>query len=280
MSAELVTGYSGVDSSGEPNRHVSSAEDGARQAGTLGLGCYVLSTGSKLSASMEDANTLVVADGDAMINGRHVSLPDPTSFTIPTGVQGQKVSNLAVLRYEVGADSVESVTPVVITGEPSAESPADPAHNDGSILEGASTVDFPLYRVVTDGINAGDPEPLFDVLMPMADLWDSVSQSDWTDVWSGSSNQYVRYSMVGRLVTIVWSFNFDRLTQWQTSGLPEDARPEFAVYSAAALQSQNNAVSGSTAMATVYPDGTISFRSSTAVSGVWHEGLVTYPAKG
>ena len=176
MSVELVTGYSGVGSGGEPNRHVSSAEDGARQAGTVGLGSYVLSTGSKLSATMEDANTLVVADGDAIMNGRHVSLPDPTSFTIPTGVQGQKVSNLAVLRYQVGADSVESVTPVVITGEPSAEEPTDPAYNEGSILEGDSPVDFPLYRVVTDGINAEDPIPLFDVLMPMADLWDSVSQ--------------------------------------------------------------------------------------------------------
>ena len=90
MSVELVTGYYGVGGGGEPNRHVSSAEDGARQAGTLGLGCYALSTGSKLSATMEDANTLIVADGDVMMNGRHVSLPDPTSFTIPTGVQASR----------------------------------------------------------------------------------------------------------------------------------------------------------------------------------------------
>lgn len=176
MSVELVTGYYGVGEDGAPNRHVSSAEDGARQAGTVGLGCYVLSTGSKLSASMEDANTLVVADGDAIINGRHVSLPNTTSFTIPTGVQGQKVSNLAVLRYQKAADSVESVTPLVLTGEPSTDAPTDPTYNDGSILDGDSSVDFPLYRVVTDGINAGDPEPLFDVLMPMADILDSVSR--------------------------------------------------------------------------------------------------------
>ena len=177
MSVELVTGYSGVGEDGEPNRHVSSAEDGARQAGTLGLGCYALSTGSKLSATMEDANTLVVADGDVVMNGRHVSMPDATSFTIPTGVQGQKVSNIAVLRYQKAADSVESVTPVVLTGEPSADAPTDPEYNDGSILDGDSPVDMPLYRVVTDGINAGDPEPLFDVLAPMAELRDLVSQA-------------------------------------------------------------------------------------------------------
>lgn len=177
MSVELVTGYYGIGEDGKPKRHVSSAEDGARQAGTVGLGCYALSTGSKLSATMEDANTLVVADGDVMMNGSHVSLPDPTSFTIPTGVQGQKVSNLAVLRYEKAADSVESVTPLVLTGEPSADAPTDPAYNKGSILDGDSPVDFPLYRVVTDGINAGDPVPLFSVMMPMSDLWGTVSQT-------------------------------------------------------------------------------------------------------
>ena len=176
MSVELVTGYYGVGGGGEPKRHVSSTEDGARQAGTVGLGCYALSTGSKLSATMEDANTLVVADGDVVMNGRHVRLTETTSFTIPTGVQGQKVSNLAVLRYQVGSDSVESVTPLVLTGEPSTGEPTDPAYNEGSILDGDSPVDFPLYRVVTDGINAGDPEPLFDVTPSLAALRDSVSQ--------------------------------------------------------------------------------------------------------
>lgn len=189
MSVELVTGYYGVGEDGKPKRHVSSAEDGARQAGTVGLGCYALSTGSKLSATMEDANTLVVAGGDVMMNGRHVSLPDTTSFTIPTGVQGQKVSNLAVLRYEKAADSVESVTPLVLTGEPSADTPTDPAYNEGSILDGDSPVDMPLYRVITDGINAEDPEPLFDVLASMAELRDLVSQAidvkqdqTWNDI--------------------------------------------------------------------------------------------------
>ena len=176
MSVELVTGYSGVGGDVEPNRHVSSADDGARQAGTVGTGMYVLGTGSKMGATMEDANTLVVADGDAMVNGRHVRIPDTLSFTIPTGVQGQKVANLAVLRYSKAADSVESVTPVVLTGEPDPDSPADPALSEGSVLDGDSPVDMPLYRVVTDGINAGDPEPLFDVMPSMAELRDSVSQ--------------------------------------------------------------------------------------------------------
>ena len=176
MSVELVTGYSGVGSDGNPNRHVSSTDDARRQAGTVGLGNYVFSTAGKLAAQMEDANTLVMQPGDGMINGHHFTCPDTTSFTIPTGVQGQKVSNLAVIRYEVGADSVETCTPLVLTGEPSADEPEDPAYNEGDALAGDSPVDLPLYRVVTDGINAGSPEPLFSVLVPYAEFRDSVSQ--------------------------------------------------------------------------------------------------------
>ena len=238
MSVELVTGYSGVGGDGEPNRHVSSAEDGARQAGTVGLGCYALSTGSRLSATMEDANTLIVADGDVIMYGRHVSLPDPTSFTIPTGVQGQKVSNLAVLRYEKAADSVESVTPVVLTGEPSADAPTDPAHNDGSILDGDSPVDMPLYRVVTDGVNAGTPEPLFDILMPLADLRDSVSPTRFTPTPNTALNNYLDYAThcfrSGDVIFLHFSVSFSPSRQMTGDDLlfftlPEGYRPTSSV---------------------------------------------------
>ena len=231
MSVELVTGYYGVGGGGEPNRHVSSAEDGARQAGTVGLGCYVLSTGSKLSATMEDANTLVVADGDVVMNGRHVSMPDATSFTIPTGVQGQKVSNIAVLRYSKAADSVESVTPLVLTGEPSTGTPTDPEHNDGSILDGDSPVDMPLYRVVTDGINAEDPEPLFDVLVPMAELQVAVSRTGPVTVASNQWGEVTAWS-VGGVVTVAarWTSPSDSWHDETVGTLPAGMRPTAELY--------------------------------------------------
>lgn len=282
MSVELVTGYYGVGEDGEPIRHVSSAEDGARQAGTLGLGCYALSTGSKLSATMEDANTLVVADGDVVMNGRHVSLPDPTSFTIPTGVQGQKVSNIAVLRYQTAADSVESVTPVVLTGEPSADAPTDPAHSEGSILDGDSPVDMPLYRVVTDGINAGEPEPLFDVLLPMADLWDSVSQATddtgWLDLWQAGI-QFVRYRRLGPLVHLWWIVSQPSASYWTCpSQLPEGFRPSGNTYISAVLASAGGYTTHQTALCCVEGSGTVGFQAGSAVSGAMNRGYGCFAA--
>lgn len=172
MGVELVTAYTGTN-------HVSSSQDGALYAGIVGLDNYVFTTGQKLQATMEDANTLVVASGNGLINGRHFEVTDTVSFTIPTGSQDMMTSNLAVIRYTKGADSVESVTPLVLTGEPVAENPQDPAYNEGSILDGVSTVDFPIYRVVTTGISAGEPEQLFDVVNPIAN-------TRFKRLWSGS----------------------------------------------------------------------------------------------
>lgn len=173
MGVELVTAYTGTN-------HVSSSQDGALYAGIVGLDNYVFTTGQQLQATMEDANTLVVASGNGLINGRHFEVTDTVSFTIPTGSQDMMTSNLAVIRYTKGADSVESVTPLVLTGEPAAEDPQDPAYNEGSILEGVSTVDFPIYRVVTTGISAGEPVQLFDVVEPL------VRASRFRELWSGS----------------------------------------------------------------------------------------------
>ncbi len=41
----------------------------------------------------------------------------------------------------------------VITGTPAASSPADPSYNTGSIANGDTLVDFPLYRVSLNGIS-------------------------------------------------------------------------------------------------------------------------------
>lgn len=164
MAVELVTGYSGT-------AHVSSSEDGARQAGTVGTGMYVLETVEEpLAATLENANTVTVGPGDVLINGRHVQLTGSTTFAIPVGTQGQQTSNLLVLRYDVAEDGTESVTPQTLTGQPASASPADPALAAGDILAGDAPVDMPLYRVITTGIETAQPVRLFSTIPPIASL--------------------------------------------------------------------------------------------------------------
>ena len=164
MAVELVTGYAG-------KAHVSSGEDGARQAGTVGTGMYALMTVDEpLKAVLENANTVTVGPGDVLINGRHVQLTGSTTFSVPVGAQGMRTSNLLVLRYELAEDETESVTAITLTGEPSASDPDDPELATGSVLDGDSPVDMPLYRVVTTGIESAQPVRLFETVPPIAGL--------------------------------------------------------------------------------------------------------------
>lgn len=164
MAVELVTGYSGTE-------HVSSSDDGARQAGTVGTGMYVLETvEDPLAATLENANTVTVGPGDVLINGRHVRLTGSTTYAVPVGTQAMQTSNLLVLRYSVSDDGTEKVEAVTLTGEPAASDPADPALATGSILDGDSPVDMPLYRVVTTGIESAQPVRLFETVPPISAL--------------------------------------------------------------------------------------------------------------
>ena len=164
MAVELVTGYAG-------KAHVSSSEDGARQAGTVGTGMYALETVDEpLKATLENANTVTVGPGDVLINGRHVQLTGSTTFAVPVGTQGMQTSNLLVLRYELAEDETESVTAITLTGEPAASDPQDPTLATGSVLDGDSPVDMPLYRVVTTGIESAHPVKLFETIPPIAGL--------------------------------------------------------------------------------------------------------------
>ena len=169
---ELVTGHAGSD-------HVRSALAGSMHAGIVGTGTYALGTGSRLAATMQSANVVRIADGDLMVQGRHATIEagQYDELTIQNGTQAQKRNDLVVAHYERKTSSpyTESMDLRVIKGTPTSGTPTDPEYQEGDILAGDAVVEVPLYRIPLDGITPGDPVPLFDVLLPMADLWDSVS---------------------------------------------------------------------------------------------------------
>lgn len=180
MTVELITGFAGTP-------HIGSDDIGAFQAGIVGPGDYALATGNQLKATMSNANTIAVQSGDAVLNGRHVHLTGTTTATVQSGTQGQKRNDLAVLRYTKNTTTgVETCSIVVLKGIPTTGTPADPAHNTGSILDGVATHDMPLYRIPINGITVGTLVPLFNVLKPMKDVWDSLTP---TVLWTGKSGK-------------------------------------------------------------------------------------------
>lgn len=155
MAIELVTGHTGA-------AHVSSADAGALHAGIVGTGRYVLATANRMAATMESANTITIATGDALFDGRHVRITSAESATIDSGAQGMRRNDVVGILYQTDGD-VESATIAVYKGTPTSGTPTDPTLPTGNILEGATTAFMPLYRVSLNGINASAPVAMFTI---------------------------------------------------------------------------------------------------------------------
>ena len=183
--AELVTGHAG-------KAHATAEQAAGLNAGILGLDDYVLNVHDKFKLTVVSANKVTIGTGELVMQGRHVSQGTPEDLIVTNGSQGQKRNDLIVCRYAKGSQSVESAKLVVVRGTPTTGTPTDPALNTTSPLDGGTTYDMALYRIPLDGITIGTPVPLFNVLRPMSDVWDSLTPlptSVQSGVFIGSSNE-------------------------------------------------------------------------------------------
>lgn len=221
---EIVTGKAGVP-------HVSSADDGRRIAGEVGAGSYVLQTGGKLAPSLVDANTVRIATGDMIVQGRHIGVTAPEDVKVASGSQGKKRMDYICVHYtrDVSGSSptlVEKVEWKVLQGTPGS-SAAAPSVPKGSILDGDADVTVPVCSVTFDGLTTGQPKLLIPTLTPLATLGDSVSQSEWAYLYGalGSGKSFVRYRRDGARCVLQWSATQGTSAYWAAGRLPEQMRP-------------------------------------------------------
>ena len=222
MTMELVTGHAG-----EP--HVTAAQDAALHAGVIGGDDYVLSTKDRFAINVVSANKVTIAGGDLVMQGYHASNDKPADLIITNGSQGQKRNDIICCRYTKVGDSIESANLVVVKGTPTTGTPVDPTLNTTPISQGATTYDMALYRVPLDGITLGDPVPLFNVLKPMSDVWDSLTPITG-QVKMPYSDRYITLVRVGRIVTacayITLTSNFNQVGNVSVNEtIPEGFRP-------------------------------------------------------
>lgn len=171
MTVELITGHAG-------SAHISSADDGWRNAGTFGTGKYVLDTGNKFAAEAVDANTVSIGTGDAIFEGRHVRVSVAENVSIDNGAQGVNRNDIICLKYEYDSlTDVESASLAVVKGTAVSSTPSDPTIPAGSILDGDSTAYMPLWRIPISGISVGTPVSVYgDVIVTLKGLLSKV----WT----------------------------------------------------------------------------------------------------
>ena len=187
----LVTGSHGGD-----DPHVESKHDALMHAAMLGRGGYILKTRNwTMKPTAKDANNITIPAWDLVVEGRQIYIAAPTDVNIQSGSQGQKRRDLIVARYALNSGTgVETVTLEAIKGKPSAATPADPGIETGSIIGGAIVSDLPLCRVNLDGITIASIDTLVNVMQPLEDVWDSLTQrsTTWRVPYSNDSISLTR----------------------------------------------------------------------------------------
>ena len=181
MAFEIVDGMTGT-------KHISSDDLAALNTATVGKADCVLKYGNDFALTMASANSATLGTGVGMVGGKRFWNQAATSLTIQSGTQGQKRNDLVVARYAKTGAGIESITPVVIKGTPTTGTPADPA---------VAADDLKLWRVPLNGINAGTPVRLFEPVIPLATLGDSVSplKKDYVvEQGTKSGWQYVKWA--------------------------------------------------------------------------------------
>lgn len=214
---EIVIGYQGKN-------HVTAGQVGRIMAGMAGSGTYVLETQNRLAATVVTANQVRVDTGDLVMQGRVATVETPETLTIESGVTGQKRRDLIVARYTMEASTaVEGIELAVVKGTPvSYGEPSDPEVSEGSILDGDSPVEVPLYRVTVDGLTPGTPEALLETVPSVDSLRDSVSQNRWQTLLTNAAY----YARSGGLVVVqLYNLTLSKSVRRTVGTLPEGFRP-------------------------------------------------------
>ena len=170
MGVQLVTGYGGKP-------HITPKQTALFNAGIITDDDYVLNTGNMLEARILSANELSIGTGDVVMQGRHITCPDPTTISIPSGITGYNRIDLIVLRYEKDPNTgIEDVNWVVFSGVPTEGKALDPTYIHQDILEENNiSNDLPVYRVEINGMVPKEPELLLPVLRSLESVIEELA---------------------------------------------------------------------------------------------------------
>ena len=184
----IITGYRG-------EAHITAQMDRDINRGIFGSDAYVVNlTGSHLSATIVSANEIKIGSGMIVAQGCMAEIPYGTteSLTIANGSQGMQRRDLIVVRYTRNTSTgVEDMSLIVKTGTPAASSPSTPAYTSGSIANGATLVEFPLYRVKIDGLTITELEKQIATMESLESVKEALADID--EAFQRRSLRYKEY---------------------------------------------------------------------------------------
>lgn len=200
MAIELITGLG-------DGPHVDASDVGGFQAGIVGEEDHMLPAGEQMKATVISNNKIRIADGEAVMQGRHWRVKPNTyeDVTIENGTQNMNRKDAIIARYTKNADTgIEKVELAVLKGTPTSGTAIAPAQEKGNILEGTMKHEMLLYIVSLKGLNIESVTKEFNMIMSMSKITEClkdyiVEQGKRLIAGTNRHNYYEKYAS-GKLV--------------------------------------------------------------------------------
>lgn len=169
---------------GNGNVAVYAQQDADLLTGALGASTRIMNVGSKMAYTIEDANTIAVADGVILTKeGRRIQVDvgNVDEFTIPTGSAG--VTRYYIIGYHLYTDGsanqkCETFVQLMSNGSETI--------TENTFRNGASEVYVSLYRVKQIGLNLDTITALLSVGIALTDMTDVIGDTDISGIGDGT----------------------------------------------------------------------------------------------
>ena len=180
MSLNIVTGFTGT-------AHVTAQQDRYINQASFGSGTVVLPTGNQIDCIIRSATQVQLSDGAISLQGC-VGVIDPSTvlqLTIESGTSGMNRIDYVCAKYTKNGAGVEAMTIVVKTGTPVAGTPVAPQFEDGSIENGDTVVEAPLWKVNVEGLSISSVERVARVISSQPTIENLLSA--YTELLAGKA---------------------------------------------------------------------------------------------
>ena len=240
---------------GNGNNAVYAQQDADLYAGALGESTRILNVGSKLAYTIEDANTIAVADGVILTKeGRRIQVDvgSVDEFTIPTGSAG--VTRYYIIGYHLYTDGSANQKCETFVQLMASESETIP---EAEFREGATEVYVSLYRIKQIGLNLDTITALLSVGIALTDMTDVIGDTDISGIGDGTLtgglnavNQNLTELDTSLLAItkppyIKWTGNFNAGSDNNKLYVPFQGYMELPTSATAEIRSMGNAVTTS-----------------------------------
>lgn len=200
MAIDIVDAFQGKP-------HVTADDVGGFKAGIVGEEDYILPAGEQMKATVISNNKIRIAEGEAVMQGRHWRIKPNTyeDVTIENGAQNMNRKDAIIARYTKNADTgIEKVELAVLKGTPTSGTAIAPAQEKGNIIEGTMKHEMLLYIVSLKGLNIESVTKEFNMIMSMSKLTEClkdyiVEQGKQLIAGTNRYNYYEKYAS-GKLV--------------------------------------------------------------------------------